>query len=613
MSAAPIAKLVVKPHGDLSLKRPTHSAPSSRSLNTKVFSRGKQYMVGNRARKRVMVWQIFTIIRRLVVIAAAVQYIYISMAATARTVQSLGGAHNPQESFRIFTATLICGYAGNGLIRDSPLVQNVLKNDTTPRDYALFLESKTKTSSTNCSAVPKFNPAIYNYDFLSRGYHDIVNDAQYNITALAELELVLVVVDCTFTQLKAGDRAMVRVFTLVRSRNDHSDLYLIAVSMNVQDYEVPNHSKQGPGLLTMLNVVQDMRNGTVGQYYLFAPTYPYQRSMEFEVYELVGVTVNSYLELRSIPQDPQTQPVKHLITARKRGLFDGEDQSNIRYMFSLLNGANATSALSAWEWLGEAVILDSWAWVHGIHFFFGVQTIFSLVVLSLVAYHNFCVGKIWIGDPFASVSNRNLVMRAIMLMKAVRSRFTNVYVYEVEGNTVKDTARLAYPHTFMCVPLFNADIYNYGFLGRGYEEMVNDTQYNITDLAELELVVVVDCTFTQLQAGDPSMVRVFNLVRSRTDPSDLYLVSVSMNVQDYEIPAHSKRGPGLLAMLIVVHDMNEGSVDQYYLMAPTYPYQRSLEFEVYEFVGVSESSYLELRSIPRDPLTQPNGSGLVKR
>ncbi|KAF4322194.1 hypothetical protein BBI17_001905 [Phytophthora kernoviae] len=362
-----------------------------------------------------MVWQIFTIIRRLVVIAAAVQYIYISMAATARTVQSLGGAHNPQESFRIFTATLICGYAGNGLIRDSPLVQNVLKNDTTPRDYALFLESKTKTSSTNCSAVPKFNPAIYNYDFLSRGYHDIVDDTQYNITALAELELVLVVVDCTFTQLKAGDRAMVRVFTLVRSRNDHSDLYLIAVSMNVQDYEVPSHSKQGPGLLTMLNVVQDMRNGTVGQYYLFAPTYPYQRSMEFEVYELVGVTVNSYLELRSIPQDPQTQPVKHLITARKRGLFDGEDQSNIRYMFSLLNGANATSALSAWEWLGEAVILDSWAWVHGIHFFFGVQTIFSLVVLFLVAYHNFRIGKIWIGDPFASVSNRNLVMRGILV------------------------------------------------------------------------------------------------------------------------------------------------------------------------------------------------------
>ncbi|KAI9989920.1 hypothetical protein PInf_020215 [Phytophthora infestans] len=34
---------------------------------------------------------------------------------------------------------------------------------------------------------------------------------------------------------------------------------------------------------------------------------------------------------------------------------------------------------------------------------------------------------------------------AIAMIKLAHARFTNVYVYEVEGNTVKETARLVYP------------------------------------------------------------------------------------------------------------------------------------------------------------------------
>ncbi|GMF43633.1 unnamed protein product [Phytophthora fragariaefolia] len=84
-------------------------------------------------------------------------------------------------------------------------------------------------------------------------------------------------------------------------------------------------------------------------------------------------------------------------------------------MYSVLNEADATKAVTTGVWMGEAVAIDAWAWVHCVHFFFGLQTIFSLLVLCLVTYQKFRSGKIWIGDPFASISTENLVMHGILV------------------------------------------------------------------------------------------------------------------------------------------------------------------------------------------------------
>jgi hypothetical protein len=48
--------------------------------------------------------------------------------------------------------------------------------------------------------------------------------------------------------------------------------------------------------------------------------------------------------------------------------------------------------------------MDSWACVHWIHLFFGLQTVYSFAVLFLATYQKFRSGKMWLGDPFASLS-----------------------------------------------------------------------------------------------------------------------------------------------------------------------------------------------------------------
>ncbi|ETP53626.1 hypothetical protein F442_01493 [Phytophthora nicotianae P10297] len=410
-----VAKVEVRQLGHEIKRQPSEKHPR-RSWGTGTAGpREGQYLVGRRARKTLMRRHIFNLLRRLVVIAASIQYIVVSMTATERTIQALKGDHNPPESFRVFTASLIAGYVGKGLIRDSALFQKVLENDTTPRDHAVFLEAKNQTSFQNCSGLPKFNPKIYSFEYLSHAYLQMADAAKYNVTVLEDFELVTVVVDCSFTNLKSGDNAMVRFFNLVRSRVDPTDLHMVTMSLNVQDYEIRSQKKTGPCILTMISIVKDMSAGATGEFYLMALTYPYKRSMGFEVYEFMGITIDSYLELRTIPEDPLTQPANRVITARKRGFYDGQEQSNIRYMYTMLD-TNATTAMTRWEWLGEAVISDSWAWVHGLHLIFGLQTIFSLIVLCLVAFQNARSGKLWIGDPFASVSTTTLVTRGVLVV-----------------------------------------------------------------------------------------------------------------------------------------------------------------------------------------------------
>ncbi|EGZ18284.1 hypothetical protein PHYSODRAFT_332109 [Phytophthora sojae] len=396
VATSSITKLQVKPQGT--------TVSGRRSIRSTALGRRKQYIVQSKPRWKITKWQLFNIIRRLVVIVAAFLYIYVSMMATWRTMEVLRDMSNPTQPFGSFTSSLIGGYIGDGFVRDSPLVQDVLGGDTTPRDYVLFLESETKTSVNNCSNVPLFTPDLYKYAFLIHGYMEIVNDTSYNVTILDELELVVVVVDCSFTPLTKGDRSAARVFSLVRSINDPDDLYLVMASLSVQDYEIRAHNKFGPALLGMLTLIHDMGEANPEQVYLVTPTYPYQRSLEFEPYEFVRET-KGYLELRSVPRDPLTQPVKDLLTTRKRGFFDGDVQSNINYMYTLQNAVDAKSALTDWEWFGQPTTTDAWAWI--IHIYrFNLLRAASGVLDGVVSYSNklFLLGDEWVPDVVYAMS-----------------------------------------------------------------------------------------------------------------------------------------------------------------------------------------------------------------
>lgn len=386
-------------------------SPVQKNATSKGYGTGRA-----RSKQKLTKWQLFNLVRRLAVLAAAFQYLILSMQATRSTIEVLLSVPSPKRSFGASTTSLIAGYAGDNLIRNSKLVQDVLEGDTEPRDYVLFLETATKVSKSSCSEVPQFNSKIYNYDFLTRVYSEIVSDSSYNTTVLTDLELVVAVVDCTSTQLVRNDPANIRLFNVVRSRRNPADMYLVDVLLSMQAYTMLSHKKFGPALDLRVSIIQDMRSAVTEQLHMMALTYPYQRALKLEVYEFIRITDDSYSEMRSVPRDPTISPVQHLLTSRKRGFYNHDVQANLHSVNSKLDVTSAKNALTTWEWYGQSQINDAWAWVHGIHFFFGTQTLISIIIVAIVSYEKIKVGKIWIGDPFSSVSTLAFVSRGFLVV-----------------------------------------------------------------------------------------------------------------------------------------------------------------------------------------------------
>uniref|UniRef100_K3WQV2 Transmembrane protein n=2 Tax=Globisporangium ultimum (strain ATCC 200006 / CBS 805.95 / DAOM BR144) TaxID=431595 RepID=K3WQV2_GLOUD len=341
---------------------------------SKVAGYQKSFMLKTRntgtVTKKIKLGHVVHLVRRLCVLAAAIFYVRVLIGSSVQSFASLQGVTSPLTVFRNYSASLITEYVGDGLIRDSKLVASLLGPDgaTAPlRNDTMYLESKTTTSFTGCTSVAKFNDKIYDNTMLRNDFLKMVEDVLYRLPFLSDHELILPVVDCSFTPLVINDLTCRRVFYLTRLKSNPAQVYhQLAVALG----------------------------------------YPYDAPPAYTLAEHLGETEDAKLELRSIPRDPARDPILIIQTARQRGYYMKSPiaQTNIKSMYWPLD-TNPASVMSKWIWHGKTWMRDSWAWVHYIHTMFALNTTFNLLVLFLVMYRNFHLGKIWIGDAFASVSN----------------------------------------------------------------------------------------------------------------------------------------------------------------------------------------------------------------
>jgi hypothetical protein len=118
------------------------------------------------------------------------------------------------------------------------------------------------------------------------------------------------------------------------------------------------------------------------------------------------------------------------------------------------------------------------------------------------------------------------------------------------------------------VPDFNVEIYSNEFLRFIFSRLQTHASHNLSYVAELELVVpVVDCTFSLLTSGDRTAARVYYLTRRKADPAQVFLLSTSMSVQDYEVNAQFQRGPGMVLAIAAIDDMQASTVTHHLAVA----------------------------------------------
>uniref|UniRef100_K3X8R0 Transmembrane protein n=2 Tax=Globisporangium ultimum (strain ATCC 200006 / CBS 805.95 / DAOM BR144) TaxID=431595 RepID=K3X8R0_GLOUD len=373
--------------------------------------------------KRITRAQVLHLMRRICVLAAAIYYVGVSLVASLQALNSLKGATSPLTVYRNYSANLITAYLGHDAIRESKLVASLLDNSndatSTPlRNDTMFLESLTTTSFTGCASVAKFNAKIYDSALLRSDFVKLVEEGAYNLSFLSDHELILPVVDCSFTPLTLGDLTCARVFYLTRLKSNTEQMYVITVSKAIVNYAVREQHTEGTATLISFTLVSDMSMTTsVQHYFAVGLGFPYEIPPTYDIYEYLEETEDAKLALQSIPRNPALEPSKIVHTARQRGFYikSPTDQANVKSMYWPLY-LDPVSVMSKWIWEGKTWIRDSWAWVHYIHAVFALSTVYNLCVLFLIMYRNYRLGKIWIGDAFASVSNTLMYRGALVLL-----------------------------------------------------------------------------------------------------------------------------------------------------------------------------------------------------
>ncbi|TMW66470.1 hypothetical protein Poli38472_004235 [Pythium oligandrum] len=352
-------------------------------------------------------WQLWHIIRRLGGIVAAIVYIHTLTWSGIWSLRTISGVVLPSFNLEINDVKLILKFAGTGPMSKSPLVRDVLAGNTTPRQNTLYLNSDVDVSSQGCSAVPHLGEWVYMNDFMRSNWDELVKQTSYNATVLKQVELIAPVVDCTFKPIVMGDDTISRVYYLVRSKADPNDVMIIILSMTTQDYSLPERYQVGSAGYVTLIVVRDMSVPlTYADYFtILALEYPYE-GPEYVVYEYAGLTREGKLILDSIPSNPSDTHRMRVTTIKRTGFYINSESSranmqNLHWEIFL----DPYLALSRWEWLGFTYCFNVWGWTRIIYLAFALQTVFSIFVLTLVAYHNLRRGKIWIGDAFVSISH----------------------------------------------------------------------------------------------------------------------------------------------------------------------------------------------------------------
>jgi hypothetical protein len=428
-------------------------------------------------KKRITPMQLFNLARRVAGVAAGFVYAVVGLQAASTTIDVLQGAHVGREYFGSLEAKLIVQYAGDGLIRNSQLVREVLGGDTTPTNGTVYLQSSTATSFSGCDDIESFDPTIYSKAFLNGGFVSLVSASSYNITSLLDLEHIISVVDCTSPPLVTGDPSLMRVYNLVRHKNNHEDVRLVSLSLSIQDYRIREQIRRGPALFASLFSVSDMRATKVEQFFVLGLDYPYTTNPDFAVYNLDSVSTDGYLELSSIPRNGLPEGAMHARTARRRGFYlkAESDQANIRNLHWSVERDSPARALSVWEWYGEPIIFDSWAWVHGIHVVFALQMLLSLVVLSILVFRNLRMGKIWIGDAFASISTSTLVLRTALVLASwyVNEYWTLIEFFLANANDMTHAQRIPIRHELVHADLMVVFLGMFGVMGHLTKERID--------------------------------------------------------------------------------------------------------------------------------------------
>lgn len=384
--------------------------------------------------------QVLHLVHRAAVLAAAVLYLQICVSACVDILHEIDfdyvipSAEVPSE---LPSVSLVLGdYVGSAAsILESSLVTKVLRNDTTPRNGTLYLDSNTATSFTGCSSAIVTD--TYRDTFQREAFAELVSDTAHNLTFLdaQTSELIFPIVDCSFSSITEGDSTAVRFFFLLRAVSNASDVSLLIVSMSMQDYKIVGQAITGAAAVATLVQISDLKATSLTHYFAVAIGYPYQ-ALEFDVYQYESTTSDSFWQLKQISSGSAVD--KHIQTACRTGFYGVSEtnQCNIKNLLWALPN-DPLDVVKYWQWNGRPTVRNASAWVHTAHFFLAADIIIQLLLLVLVSCNHTRKGALWIGDAFLTISIRvSFLGPTVLISWILEEGWTIMELAIYDGNAI---------------------------------------------------------------------------------------------------------------------------------------------------------------------------------
>lgn len=422
-------------HGDLSVNKHSEQNNPPQIIEIKSGS----VVVSRPAPRQYSHQRYGRILRRLVGFGAALLFLHISSSASVEIWDLLVGKQQDFRRVLFYVSPLMLPFMGTATVGSSPFVFDVMANCTTPRNSTIYLRSEFETSTVDCGKQLAV-PGMYTDSFHRHLFTRIMADTQYNLTFLQKYELVTPIIDSTFSGLVLGDSTALRLFYVVREIAHPDEVGLIAVIMQTVDYQLINHNVNGPALLGTLALLRDLQATQVQHYFVLGIGYP-SIELSLQAYEYVDTTTDSFWVLKSIPSST-SQVIKLLRVACRQGIYiDSErEQSNIANLIWPLD-QDPLKVVSELRYMGRPSLHNSWAWMHGLHFFLTASMVHNLLLLVLVSSNNFVDGnQLWLGDAILALHSSLWMLLPVVLVSWASEGFWTLFEFCIrDGNAITTT------------------------------------------------------------------------------------------------------------------------------------------------------------------------------
>lgn len=415
--------------------------------------------------------------RRLLGLGAACWYVQICSSACIGIWNVLTGKQQTSTmDVMFYESQLMLPYMGAALVRDSPLVLDVLQNDTMPRNNSVYLRAEAEVSTDDCD-VSNSVAGLYVNEFQRQFYERILLDTQYNLSFLQQYELVVPVIDCTFTGIVADDPTAFRLFYIMRALADPDDLRLLTLITQTADYQLVDRSTvHGATLLVTATFLQDLSANEVTHYFILAIGYPFIQ-LSLQVYEYVAMMADGSWVLASVPNSA-AGITKRVQTACRQGIYkhNEREQSNTANTIWKLH-QNPLQVISELQYTGRPTLRNSWAWVHMVHLFLAADMVLNLLLLvtigsNHVRHHR----QLWLGDAFMVLNSRLWALIPTVLLSWYIEGFWTLLEFCIhDGNAITKTQDVFIYESIMRADLMILCISLADLLGRLAKERIEPT------------------------------------------------------------------------------------------------------------------------------------------